>query len=233
VIDGRRGPEDCWTDPWSAKDGFSLGPARQLDLDILVGGQPKTANVLWRSGAQVTVDGVAAAQDARIVPAGEGVVVIGDGVQRHVALKSYDSIDVDHLDGDGVDQGADARQGAGDLVEPGASVHKGERVAVVEAMKMEHALLAPHRRTVGEIAREPGAQIAEGATILSIEAPQRTLRAATPARRAQKTCANRGNRAGTSTGRAPVLNAAMPLHLLKLCVGCDSVQDLEDWIKSG
>ena len=23
----------------------------------------------------------------------------------------------------------------------------------------------------------------------------------------------------------------MPLHLLKLCVGCDSVQDLEDWIK--
>jgi hypothetical protein len=23
----------------------------------------------------------------------------------------------------------------------------------------------------------------------------------------------------------------MPLHLIKLCVGCDSVQDLEDWIK--
>ena len=24
---------------------------------------------------------------------------------------------------------------------------------------------------------------------------------------------------------------AMPLHLLKLCVGCDSVKDLDDWIK--
>jgi hypothetical protein len=24
----------------------------------------------------------------------------------------------------------------------------------------------------------------------------------------------------------------MPLHLIKLCVGCDSVQDLEDWIKA-
>lgn len=23
----------------------------------------------------------------------------------------------------------------------------------------------------------------------------------------------------------------MPLHLLKLCVGCDSIQDLEDWIE--
>ena len=25
---------------------------------------------------------------------------------------------------------------------------------------------------------------------------------------------------------------AMPLHLLKLCVGCDSVKELEDWIRS-
>lgn len=24
---------------------------------------------------------------------------------------------------------------------------------------------------------------------------------------------------------------ALPLHLIKLCVGCDSVQDLEDWIR--
>ena len=26
-------------------------------------------------------------------------------------------------------------------------------------------------------------------------------------------------------------NFGMPLHLIKLCVGCDSVADLEDWIK--
>lgn len=26
-------------------------------------------------------------------------------------------------------------------------------------------------------------------------------------------------------------NKAMPLHLIKLCVGCDSVEDLQDWIK--
>jgi hypothetical protein len=29
--------------------------------------------------------------------------------------------------------------------------------------------------------------------------------------------------------RLPV--GAMPLHLLKLCVGCDSIRDLEDWIE--
>ncbi len=26
-------------------------------------------------------------------------------------------------------------------------------------------------------------------------------------------------------------NSAVTLHLIKLCVGCDSIQDLEDWIK--
>ena len=47
---------------------------------------------------------------------------------------------------------------------------KGERVAVVEAMKMEHALLAPLDGTVSEVVAEAGMQIAEGARILSIEA---------------------------------------------------------------
>ena len=31
--------------------------------------------------------------------------------------------------------------------------------------------------------------------------------------------------------RLVVGSAEMPLHLIKLCVGCDSVADLEDWIK--
>ena len=88
----------------------------------------------------------------RIVPVGAGVVAIGDGVQRHVALKSYDTIDVDHLDGDGVVKAPMHGKVLAIFVEPGASVAKGERVAVVEAMKMEHALLAPVDGTVGEIA---------------------------------------------------------------------------------
>ncbi|HKS64411.1 MAG TPA: biotin/lipoyl-containing protein [Xanthobacteraceae bacterium] len=38
-------------------------------------------------------------------------------------------------------------------------------------MKMEHALVAPVDGTIGEIPATVGAQIAEGATILSIAAP--------------------------------------------------------------
>ena len=45
------------------------------------------------------------------------------------------------------------------LVEKGASVTKGQRVAVVEAMKMEHALVAPGDGVVAEVAAKEGAQV--------------------------------------------------------------------------
>ena len=165
--------QDLWQDPWSATDGFALGSQRDLDLDIEVGGQPKKAKVIWQEGAtpEVTVDGVAAGRaNVRIVPVGRGVVVIGEGVQRTVALKGYESVDVDHLDGDGVIKAPMHGKVLAIFVETGANVQKGQRVAVVEAMKMEHALLAPHDGIVSEVTAEVGAQVAEGAKILSIGA---------------------------------------------------------------
>jgi 3-methylcrotonyl-CoA carboxylase alpha subunit len=56
------------------------------------------------------------------------------------------------------------------LVDAGAAVAKGQRVALIEAMKMEHALTAPIDGTVAEVAAAPGSQIAEGAKVLVIEA---------------------------------------------------------------
>ncbi|MFL6951052.1 MAG: acetyl-CoA carboxylase biotin carboxyl carrier protein subunit [Xanthobacteraceae bacterium] len=48
-------------------------------------------------------------------------------------------------------------------------MNKGQRVAVVEAMKMEHSLIAPIAGRVGEIAATAGSQIAEGAKIMVVE----------------------------------------------------------------
>ncbi|MBV9078215.1 MAG: acetyl-CoA carboxylase biotin carboxyl carrier protein subunit, partial [Methylobacteriaceae bacterium] len=52
------------------------------------------------------------------------------------------------------------------LVKPGERVAKGQRLAVLEAMKMEHALVAPRDGEVTEVAAEPGAQVAEGARLV-------------------------------------------------------------------
>jgi 3-methylcrotonyl-CoA carboxylase alpha subunit len=161
--------EAPWRDPWSAADGFSLGPRRELDLDIMVEGHPRRAAVVWRGGPHVTVDGVPAVRGVRILLVSDSVVAIGKGLQRHVALRSYDTVDVDHLDADGTVKAPMHGKVLAIFVAAGANVTKGERVAVVEAMKMEHALLAPADGVVSEISAQVGAQVAEGTKILTIE----------------------------------------------------------------
>ena len=56
------------------------------------------------------------------------------------------------------------------LVQAGARVAKGQRLAVVEAMKMEHALLAPFDGIAAEVTGVEGQQIAQGAVIALIVA---------------------------------------------------------------
>ena len=57
-------------------------------------------------------------------------------------------------------------------VQPGASVTKGQPLAVMEAMKMEHTIAAPADGVVQELLYAPGDQVAEGAELLRMAAPQ-------------------------------------------------------------
>jgi 3-methylcrotonyl-CoA carboxylase alpha subunit len=56
------------------------------------------------------------------------------------------------------------------LVAEGDTVVKGQRLAIIEAMKMEHALTAPRAGAVKDIMVTAGRQVAEGARLMSIEA---------------------------------------------------------------
>ena len=55
------------------------------------------------------------------------------------------------------------------LVSAGDSVAKGQRLAIIEAMKMEHALVAPRDGRVSEVAVAAGSQVAEGARLMTVE----------------------------------------------------------------
>jgi 3-methylcrotonyl-CoA carboxylase alpha subunit len=50
----------------------------------------------------------------------------------------------------------------------GLSVAAGELLVVLEGMKMEHALTAPRAGRVAEVAVSAGAQVSEGALLLSL-----------------------------------------------------------------
>jgi 3-methylcrotonyl-CoA carboxylase alpha subunit len=56
-------------------------------------------------------------------------------------------------------------------VKPGDSVRAGQVLAVMEAMKMEHAIAAPADGVVAELLYAPGDQVPEGAELLTLAAP--------------------------------------------------------------
>jgi 3-methylcrotonyl-CoA carboxylase alpha subunit len=165
-----RGPADApvsWPSPWAADDGFSLGPPRRLTFDIVVDGAAQQAVATWGAdGAQVSVDGIAARHNDRIVEMGDGVVIAARRPHR-VAFKRADA-------SGGAPVGEDAARAPMNgkviavLVAPGQAVKLGTRVAVMEAMKMEHSLAAPRDGTVAEIAAV-GAQVVEGDAVVRLE----------------------------------------------------------------
>jgi len=55
-------------------------------------------------------------------------------------------------------------------VKAGDKVKAGQPLAVMEAMKMEHTIAAPHDGTVAELLYAPGDQVAEGAELLKLQA---------------------------------------------------------------
>jgi 3-methylcrotonyl-CoA carboxylase alpha subunit len=89
------------------------------------------------------------------------------GRQTSVALFDPFAVDLDAAAGSG---GVIKAPMHGKLialfVAAGDAVVKGQRLAIVEAMKMEHVLTAPRDGTVSEIGAAPGAQVAEGAKVV-------------------------------------------------------------------
>jgi 3-methylcrotonyl-CoA carboxylase alpha subunit len=156
-----------WRNPWSADDGFSLGPARVLGFDIVVDGVGRQALIAWGAGGpQVSVDGISALRADRIIEMPDGVVVIGSR-PHHVAFKRPDTSGGAPAGEDTVRAPMNGRVIAV-LVAPGQEVKRGARVAVMEAMKMEHSLTAPRDGTVAEVAAA-GAQVVEGAMVVRLE----------------------------------------------------------------
>ncbi|MFL4969119.1 MAG: acetyl/propionyl/methylcrotonyl-CoA carboxylase subunit alpha [Xanthobacteraceae bacterium] len=162
--------------PWDLGDSFQLSGSRSVSIPVRVDGESALAQVTYRPGdavggaakAEVSVDGVDVAADALAIDAPGAAYVWRAGRQTVVRLKDVE-IDVEHLDGDGLVRAPMHGKLLAVLVEPGAAVNKGQRVAVVEAMKMEHSLIAPIAGRVGEIAATAGNQIAEGAKIMVVE----------------------------------------------------------------
>jgi 3-methylcrotonyl-CoA carboxylase alpha subunit len=157
--------------PWDTTDGFQLSGARALTLPIVVDNEPMQAHVSYGSaGLSVAVDGVPAALDATAIEATDAVYVLRHGRQTVVRSAELGLGDPDHADGDGQIKAPMHGKVLALLVRDGDRVEKGQRLAVVEAMKMEHALIAPRRGRIVGLAVAVGSQVADGDRLMTIEA---------------------------------------------------------------
>jgi len=154
--------------PWDAHDGFQLSGERRLHLPLIAEGENVVAEAVYGGDSlRVTVDGHTAAGEA--VMAGDAVYVIHRGRQTRVALRDVNLDRAGQTVTGGVLRAPMHGKVLAILVEKGAAVQRGQRVAIIEAMKMEHALTAPVDGTVAEVAVTAEAQVDEGAIVLRIE----------------------------------------------------------------
>ena len=165
---------DTPTSPWDANDGFQLTGARSLALPIMVDGAIIEANVNYGAGdatgrSSVAVDGVAAALDAQAIEAADAIHVLRHGRQTVVRRVAVGVDELDLADGDGRIKAPMHGKVLALLVVNGDRVEKGQRLAIIEAMKMEHTLTAARAGRVAGITVAVGSQVADGEGVMTIE----------------------------------------------------------------
>jgi 3-methylcrotonyl-CoA carboxylase alpha subunit len=157
------------TSPWDESDGFQLSGRRRLALPVLLDDQTVVAEITYGpQGLEVSVEGSAPAKDAVVVADGDVVYVLRKGRQTKVALRDLSLNEAGDHDTSGIVRAPMHGKVLHILVEPGAQVVRGQRLAIIEAMKMEHTLVAPTDGTVADISAAADAQVAEGAMLMRV-----------------------------------------------------------------
>ena len=176
-------------DPFSRTDGFrSHGvAARRIDLEYR--GQPVVAKLRYPSeGLQLQV-GDAPAQPLAMSALADGSIDLRYGTQRE-RVQVYALGETEHVFSRRgaaqiveLDMLSRAQEGSADTgrlsapmpgkvvsfaVKVGDQVSKGQPLAVMEAMKMEHTIAAPADGVVAELIFAPGDQVAEGDELLKL-----------------------------------------------------------------
>jgi 3-methylcrotonyl-CoA carboxylase alpha subunit len=154
-------------DPWGAADAFQLGPERRHAMALIADNQPVSVALNWSKG-QVTAEFGSGSETGSISPSAvvsNTAYVLHNHRQTIVSRPVYDI----HAHGNGDSTDAIVAPINGRLarifVEAGQAVVKGDKIAVVEAMKMEHMLVAARDGTIDKIAATEGAQVTQGTII--------------------------------------------------------------------
>src|SRR5581483_3947220 len=173
--------------PWDRSDGWRLNEDNYHGFAFLDAGRPVEITVHYRPGgyllelpggkvfASAEREGetrIAASLGGRrvnatVVPNGDALTVFAFGAIHLIERARRAAQEEEDPGGRLVSPlpGSVAQV----LVKEGAKVDKGQPLMIVEAMKMEHTITAPHAGKVAQIYFAVGDQVAEGAQLLVLE----------------------------------------------------------------
>ncbi|MEJ7928679.1 acetyl/propionyl/methylcrotonyl-CoA carboxylase subunit alpha [Ramlibacter sp. AN1015] len=179
-------------DPFSRADGWRSHGLATRRFAFEFGGEPAQAELAYLHDGALQLqlaDGVSEPLAFEALPDGsidlryagrrERVWVYAQGETDHVFTRrgAADIVSLDLLAHAGEAQAEGGRLTApmpgkvvSFAVRAGDAVRKGQALAVMEAMKMEHTIAAPADGTVAELLYAPGDQVAEGAELLTLTA---------------------------------------------------------------
>jgi 3-methylcrotonyl-CoA carboxylase alpha subunit len=171
--------------PWHLRDGWRANGAARREILLRHGGAEKRVVAAYRdAGFELELDGQTSPAAGELRADGTlrtdlagrrlTVTVIAAVEKRHVFFDGmsfiFVAVDPHHHAGEGA--GAEGGLTApmpgkviALLAEPGAKVAKGTPLVVLEAMKMEHTLVAPTAGTVKAFCYAVGEQVADGAEL--------------------------------------------------------------------
>jgi 3-methylcrotonyl-CoA carboxylase alpha subunit len=161
--------------PWTLMDAFQIGPARKQRIAIDVNGVRSELDIAWQTsapsivGSEYADDELGGKYGSHSTEHGTSYV-IWDGTQTILSKPTYDASDLDSGAATGAVKAPINGRVAKVFVALGAKVAKGDKIAVVEAMKMEHVISAAIDGTVDKLGAAEGAQVTQGALIAHIAA---------------------------------------------------------------
>ncbi len=183
-------PTAGWVDPWARRDGWRSHGLTQRYFDLAFRGERHTAVLTYLHDGALRLQIEEASAPLSFSRGAEGIVLQYAGQRLTVQVEH--SGEVAHVY---TPQGAtqitvlDALAHAGEAaaeggrltapmpgkvvsfaVKAGDAVTKGQVLAVMEAMKMEHTIAAPADGVVAELLYASGDQVAEGAELLKLSA---------------------------------------------------------------
>ena len=151
---------------WDRLDGFQLGGGGKQTVNLAVDGEVKSFELERRDGL-IARFGTAEANEWPDLYHSDGLVHYGRREYR-ISRPIYDAAsEEDGNAGDNIRAPINGKV-ARVFVTEGQAVSKGDRIAVVEAMKMEHVLLAGRDGTIAKVAASEGAQVHQGTLIASL-----------------------------------------------------------------